>query len=83
MSGRMKRLARRAMLIVALAGLQGLGTGNVAWAKGKKPAIPEVQEKSYVLPYAIVVLGVALGMIIVLRPVKRADEPKRDVKEDK
>ncbi len=82
MSGRMKRIARRAVLIVALAGLQGLTVGNVAWAKGKKPAAPEVAVKSYVLPYALTILGVALGMIVVLRPVKRADEPKRNVKED-
>jgi hypothetical protein len=38
--------------------------------------------KSYVLPYAIVVLGVALGVIIVARPSTRFDQPKRHVEED-
>jgi hypothetical protein len=69
-------------LIAAIVGLQGLVTTDTAWAKPKKEPVQEKAQKSYVLPYAIVVLGVALGMILVLRPVRRENEPKRNVRED-
>ena len=81
-AGRWGRMVRRAVLLCSLAGLAGMATSDVAWAKGQKMAAPEKAEKSYVFPYAIVVLGVALGMILVLRPTKRLDEPKRSVKEE-
>jgi hypothetical protein len=40
----------------------------------------EKEEKSYTMPYLIVVLGITLGLIVALRPVKRLDEPKRSEK---
>ena len=82
MPARFRRCFRRAILIACLAALQGISTADIAWAKPKKEKPVEKAEKSYVLPYAIVVLGVALGMILVLRPVKRENEPKRSAKEE-
>jgi hypothetical protein len=70
--------ARRAGLTLLLVASAWLAAGDLAWAKERKvPKAPETPQKSYVLPYAVVALGVALGMILVLRPVKRDDEPKR------
>jgi hypothetical protein len=79
---RICRCARRAVLIVSLAGVVGISTADMAWAKPSKEKAPEKAVKSYVFPYAIVILGVALGMILVLRPVKRADEPKQKAKDE-
>lgn len=42
----------------------------------------EDTSKSYALPYALVVLGVALGIIIVARPSVRADQARRKVDEE-
>ncbi len=44
--------------------------------------LEEDTSKSYALPYALVVLGVALGVMIIERPSTRADEPKRRTEEN-
>ena len=55
----------------------------LAQRKGVNDKLLEVDtSKSYALPYVLVVLGVALGVMIVARPGTRADEPKRRVEED-
>ncbi len=79
---RLRHGIRRAFLIVSLCGVFGMSMADMAWAKERKEKITEKPVKSYVFPYAITILGVALGLILVLRPVKRADEPKRDVKQE-
>ncbi len=76
------RSVRRAFLMVLLAGGHWAATTDLAWAKPHKEPNAEKPEKSYVMPYGVVVLGIALGMILVLRPVKRDNEPKRIVKEE-
>ena len=66
-------------LLVAVIACQLLTFSDAAWAQKKRQKeAPPPPEKSYVLPYAIVVMGVALGLIVVCRPVKRADEPRRE-----
>jgi len=77
---RVRRILGRFVLIGILAAAHFLAGADMAWAKSKKEAPAEVPTKSYVFPYAIVVLGVALGLIVVLRPVKRDNEPKQDNK---
>ena len=58
-------------------------TPALAQRKGVNDKLLEVDtSKSYALPYALVVLGVALGLLIVARPSTRADEPKRRLEED-
>jgi hypothetical protein len=69
------------VLMVAIACL----TPSLAHAqrKGLNDKILEKDtSKSYALPYGLVVLGVALGVMIVARPSTRAEEVKRRVDED-
>lgn len=50
-----------------------------AWAATKKKAVEAPPEKSYVLPYFLVLLSMGLGIMILCRPGKRASEPfKKD-----
>jgi hypothetical protein len=79
---RTRRGIRRALLIGSLCAVFGFSTADVAWAKPHVEKTVEKPVKSYVFPYAITILGVALGLILVLRPVKRDNEPKRNVKEE-
>ncbi len=60
-----------------------LGTAGVALAKkSAAPKAPEVAEKEYVLPYALVMMLVALGMIVVCRASSRGTQPKTDEEEE-
>jgi hypothetical protein len=48
-----------------------------AFAQGRgQPPAPPAAEKSYVLPYVLVVLCIALGLLVVCRSGSRASEPK-------
>ena len=52
-----------------------------AWA-AKKKAVEAPPEKSYVQPYFLVVLLMGLGIMILCRPGKRADEPFKKQEEE-
>ena len=56
----------------------------VAWARPKAndKLIEQDRGKSYALPYALVVLGVALGVMLVARPGTRGDQAKRKIEEE-
>ena len=45
------------------------------WAASKKKNVEAPPEKSYVQPYFLVLLLMGLGIMILCRPGKRADEP--------
>jgi hypothetical protein len=49
-----------------------------AQGKGKNQPAAASGEKSYVLPYVIVVLCIALGLLVVCRSGGRSNEPKLD-----
>jgi hypothetical protein len=49
-----------------------------AQKKGKADPAAAPGEKSYVLPYVIVVLCIALGLLVVCRSGGRSNEPKLD-----
>jgi hypothetical protein len=49
-----------------------------AQGKGKNQPAVATGEKSYVLPYVIVVLCIALGLLVVCRSGGRSNEPKLD-----
>ncbi len=68
------RLSRAAAWL--LAGAMLLSSASPAWAKHKKEEEAAAPTKSYVLPYAVVALGIALGLIVVCRPARRLDEPQ-------
>jgi hypothetical protein len=52
---------------------------GAAWAASKKKAVEAAPEKSYVIPYFLVLLSMGLGIMILCRPGKRASEPfKKD-----
>jgi hypothetical protein len=56
-----------------------------AYAQRKKKNQDAFQErtgKSYLLPYSLVVLGVALGVIIIARPSVRAEQTKRVIDDE-
>ena len=53
-----------------------------AWAKKGGKVAEEVVEKSYMLPYAIVILCCVLGLMMVCRPSGRLDEPSHKQEED-
>lgn len=43
----------------------------------KKKAVEAPPEKSYVMPYGVVIMLLALGILIICRPDRRAAEPLR------
>jgi hypothetical protein len=47
----------------------------LAQPKKEEPA----SGKSYVIPYVLVVLCIALGLLVVCRSGSRSDEPKQDL----
>jgi hypothetical protein len=70
---------KRAILILCLAGSLGLlaPTDALAQRKGKNDHLLEEEAgKSYVLPYALVTLGIVLGLLMVARPGTREDKVK-------
>ncbi len=69
-----KNYLQAGLLLLTLVAL----TPDLAEAKGKKEP-PPPPKKEYVLPYAAVVLGVALGVISVCRGGTRADQAKLPV----
>jgi hypothetical protein len=70
----------RSLLAAVIMGLTVWLVPQSALAKSRKvePAAPPA-EKDYIMPYAVVVLGIALGVIVVSRPSNRANEPKLPV----
>lgn len=78
-----KRFRYLAVPLVAL--LLTMACASLAFAQRKgvnDKIMEEDTSKSYALPYALVVLGVALGVMIVARPSVRQDEPKRRVSDE-
>jgi hypothetical protein len=49
-----------------------------AWAQARGGP-PPPPSKSYVMPYVLVVLCIALGLLVVCRSGSRSNEPKQDV----
>jgi len=48
-------------------------TALVAWAKAQ-PEAAAPKTKNWVLGYALVVLGIALGLVVICRPGRRTTE---------
>lgn len=72
------RLIRRGIGALVLSLAAWMASGDVALAKTKhEPQAPQV--KSYAMPYAFVVLGIVLGVLIVSRPSNRDDQPKMPI----
>jgi hypothetical protein len=44
--------------------------------------LEEDTSKSYALPYALVILGVTLGVLIVARPGVRFDSPRQKINDE-
>jgi hypothetical protein len=77
---RFAHASRRGIVVIALLLTLWLAGAGEAWAKGRKA--PQAEEKGptgkgYVVPYGIVMMAVALGLITVCRQGRRADEPKK------
>lgn len=62
------------LLVASITLATCLAVGSVAWADSSVPAAPA--EKSYVLPYFVVVLACALGLMLVCRSSHRTTEIK-------
>jgi hypothetical protein len=71
-------LRGRAAIAAALIVLIAVPTACAQAAEGA----PAEGGKSWAIPWLIVVLGVALGLFITLRPAGRAAEIKRDLRAD-
>ena len=79
----LRKIGRLTLLLV-LGVTLFTATADTAFARKKvknEDALTKSTGKSYLLPYSLVVLGVALGVIIVARPTFRADQPKRVIDE--
>ncbi len=62
----------RGATLAIMAGVLLLSTANFAWAaKPPAKAVEETGPRSYFIPYALVIFCVALGVLVVLRPVGR------------
>lgn len=70
----MQRILRRAAVALSAMIIQ-LGVSSAAWAQ---EAAASSDQKSYVMPYFVVVLAVGLGTFLVCRPVNRADAGRQD-----
>ncbi len=70
----------RALRGLVLAGACWLASGAAAWAQAPGPG-QEAAEKTppYVVPYALVILCVGLGVTIVINSSKRRDRAKPEV----
>lgn len=66
--------ARRLAVGLALA-LAACDLGT-AWAAKAAPAAPQPEVKSYLLPYGLVGLCIALGVMAICRPNSRSDKPR-------
>jgi hypothetical protein len=51
-----------------------VGPQAAAWAAatGEKPTT------TYIMPYAVVILGVGLGLLVLLQPNRRRDRPRSE-----
>jgi hypothetical protein len=65
----------------ALALCLALTTAAPAWGKPPKEKEPEA-EKSYVMPYFLVILSTAFGVMVVCRPGKRLDKERLPVRDE-
>jgi hypothetical protein len=76
----------RWVLVLFVACTLSAMSGDAAYAKPRKGLNDKILEqdtsKSYVLPYAVVILGVALGVMIVARPSTRAETVKRVIDDE-
>lgn len=74
-----RRLARSIGLLIAA--LVGWATSPAAaWAQGSPP--PDGRGASWAVSYALAILGIALGLMIVLQPSRRRDRPQIDQFDD-
>jgi hypothetical protein len=71
--------ARRGLLCLAAVLVACSSMASVAWADASVP--PAAPEKSYVLPYFLVVLACALGLMLVCRSSHRTKEVKENLDE--
>ena len=72
---------RRATLVL-LPVIVWLATSEVALAWAKKKAEPPPETKSYVMPYLIVIVVIAMGLMTVCRPNTPADKLDEKAKKD-
>jgi hypothetical protein len=79
---RASRLVRQAAPF-ATAFYLWLLTSEFAWAKAQKKVVEEVETKSYVMPYLVVIVLVAMGLMTVCRPSRRLDKLDDQIKKDK
>lgn len=54
----------------------------LAWAQAKRKLGPEETGKEYVLSYALVLLAIGLGLMVVNRANGRTDAPRRRGEEE-
>jgi hypothetical protein len=79
------RRSARWLACLVIASSFVLVPADVAWAKTKKKKEEEVETKSYVVPYMIVISLVSVGIMTVCRPGSRldkADDKKREKEEE-
>lgn len=59
-----------------LAAVYWLSQGTYAWAQESSPTVGGRGASPWVLPYALVILGVGLGLLILCKPSKRREKAK-------
>lgn len=62
------------------AGLSGFLAPTALWARDAEPTASG--GGSWTMSYALVFLGVVLGLMVVLQPSRRRDRPQKDELED-
>jgi hypothetical protein len=79
MTNRMLVFGRR-LWFSAFAVLSWLGLQGLAWAQANAAkAAQEEESPPYVMPYALVILCLGLGLTVVLNSSKRRDRAKPEV----
>jgi len=67
---------RRILVLTFIASVLSMSAASPAWAKKKKAVDVPKPEASWVLSYAMVGLGTALGLVGMCRPGRRNKEVK-------
>lgn len=70
----LRRVARRAVTAALMLAML-LATPSAALAQKKKKQEEAAPQKSYVMPYMIVMMMISVGLMTVCRPGKRKERP--------
>ena len=70
-----RRLALWTLVFVSWAAMQ-----TTAW---RQPGRSEEEPPQYVLPYALVVFGIVLGLVVLFNPTRRREKAKIDPLDEK